>query len=112
MLPKCNFIAFEFHDNDFHAPLRDAVLYVMENRSEDLTEEAFVHFVIKAMQAFDSIRRIDMFAYENRDYSKTREQYFAGKLTVHFVDHKSELKDNFEGYVVATNTNYLWFQSY
>lgn len=112
MLPHCNFIAFEFHDNDFHMPLREAILHVMQRRSEDLTEEALVHFVVKSMQAFHSIRRIDMFAYGNRDYDNNREQYFAGKLTVHFVNNKDELKDNFEGYVLSTSTDYLWFQSY
>jgi hypothetical protein len=104
-----NFVAFEFHDNDFHYPLREAIQYVVDNRSEELTVAAFREFVIRGTVAFDSLRRIDnWFAGQARtDYR----MYIEETLTVTEV-HRLEELDNFEGYVFDKRTFDIFYKGY
>lgn len=108
-----NFIAFRFTDNDFHEPLRKAVNYVADNRSEDLTLPAWKEFVLRAMVAFHELRRIDMFSYNNtrRDTNFNSRKYFEEWLTVYEVDHLEELR-SFDGYVFDTHTFAVFYHAY
>lgn len=111
-----NFIAFRFTDNDFHAPLRQAIDYVVENRLEELSLSQWREFVLRGMVAFNSIRRIDSSVIEYpgqspvTDYESYR-KYFEETLEVSEVNKLSEL-DNFEGYVFDTNNLSVFYQGY
>lgn len=100
-----NFIAFRFCDNDFHGPLREAIEYVVENRTSELSIEAWREYVLLGLVAFNSIRRIDQWSFDNPynsgvDYRK----YFEGLLKVIEVKSLNTLDKGFEGYVFDKNT--------
>lgn len=106
-----HFTAFRFTDNDFHAPLKKAIDYVIENRTEELSLDAMKEFVLRAMVGFANISRIDEWSFENSKQTDRRE-YFESKLVVTEVRKLSELDPGFEGYVynhfapIATAVNY------
>jgi hypothetical protein len=102
-----NFIAFDFCDNDFHDPLREAIIYVVDNRSEDLTLENFRLFVLRGMSAFDALRRVDN-EYASRELGN-HAQYFKDELEVTEVVKLTDLRDGFEGYVYCKNTYSVFY---
>lgn len=114
---EMNFVAFRFCDNDFHIPLRDAIEYVVEHRTQDLSLESFREFVLRGMVAFNSIRRIDEFAlkYEgqmpNTDYARYR-KYFEETLEVTALNSIKDLPTSFEGYVYDNNTFEVHYHGY
>jgi hypothetical protein len=106
-----NFVAFKFCDNDFHVPLQEAIYYVVENRCEELTLDAFQEFVLRAMVAFNSLRRISN--HETKEpYAYLRyRKYFEDTLTVTEVKTLDELV-NFEGYIFDKFTMQIFYKGY
>jgi hypothetical protein len=106
-----NFIVFGFGDNDFHAPLAEAVQYVVDHKLEELSLETYRTFVLRGMVAFNSIRRIDEFALRHEmptDYEK----YFADNLRVYEVRSLDEIRDGAEGYVYDKNLGSVTYFGY
>lgn len=109
-----NFIGFHFSDNDFHQPLKQAVQYVVDNRSGELSNDAWLEFVLRGMVAFNSIRRIDEWSLKNpsiwnhQDYRS----YFEKTLGVYPVQKLDDLPPNFEGYVYDTNLETVYYHGY
>ena len=107
-------MAFRFCDNDFHSPLRDAITYVVENRTEELTLENFREFVLRGMVAFDSVRRIDDWSIKHcpqYDYARYR-KYFEDTLIVTEVTVVNDLESYFEGYIFDKNLMTVFYQGY
>jgi len=104
-----NFIAFRFTDNDFHYELKQAIEYVLNNATEELTLESWREFVIRGTMAFGLLRRIDNFnaGYPRKDYR----EYIASTLVVSEVDKLEEL-NSFEGYVLDNHTLNVSYQGY
>lgn len=105
-----NFIAFRFTDNDFHWPLRQAIEYVVENRTEELTIDNFRLFALRGLAAFDALRRIDN-EYASRTLGDHAD-YFEKQLQVSEVDKLTELDDGFEGYVFDRNQMSVYYVGY
>lgn len=109
-VPVTNFVAFRFCDNDFHGPLREAIQYVVENRTEELTLKSFREFVIRGLVAFNSLRRIDNF-YADYDMDFDYRKYFEDTLTVSEVKRLEELV-SFEGYIFDKRTFDVFYKGY
>lgn len=107
---QLNFIAFRFTDNDFHEPLREAIEYVQANKSGELTLKAYKEYVIRGMIAFDSLRDIRMWSFENRALVDRRE-YFDKLLSVTPLAKHDKLTPGFEGYVLDVRTGHLSFRA-
>ena len=105
-----NFVAFEFCDNDFHEPLRKAITYVIDNRSEELTIENFELFVLRGMSAFHALRRIDNF-FASQPLTELSD-YFKANLKVSEVNRLDELRDGFEGYIYDKNIHSVYYHGY
>lgn len=101
---QMNFIAFRFTDNDFHEPLRKAIEYVQANKSGELTLKAYKEYVIRGMIAFDSLRDIRMWSFENRT-SVDRREYFDKTLSVAPLIKLDKLTPGFEGFILDMRTN-------
>jgi hypothetical protein len=97
-----NFIAFRFTDNDFHIVLKEAIEYIIENRSEELTLESFREFVLRGMVAFNSLRRIDNW-FASQPYKDYR-GYFEKILVVKEIEKVQDVGDSFDGYIFDKNT--------
>lgn len=108
---QLNFIAFRFTDNDFHEPLRKAIEYVQANKSGELTLKAYKEYVLRGMIAFDSLRDIRMWSFENRTLVDRRE-YFDKTLSVTPLVKHDKLAPGFEGYVLDARTGQLNFRAH
>ncbi len=108
-----NFIAFRFTDNDFHAPLRQAVEYIRDNSDyKNIGLETWREYTIRGIIAFNSLRRICDFSVKQRDDRDLR-PYFERTLTVSGIKQLSELDANrFEGYVINLHTGLVFYQGY
>jgi hypothetical protein len=106
-----NFTAFSFCDNDFHQPLRDAIIYVVDNRTEELTLNNFREAVLRGMVAFNQLRRIDNWTLEQPCYNRNYRTYFENTLTVIEIAHLKDLS-NFEGYVLDNNLMTVYYLGY
>lgn len=102
-------MTFRFTDNDFHWELRRAIEYVMDNREDDLSEEAWRHFVLHGMVAFARLKRISNFGYECRNDDRDYTDYIDSFLTVRAVDRLTELDKGFDGYVVNLHTYEIFY---
>jgi hypothetical protein len=109
MTDMTNFIAFDFCDNDFHDPLLRSIGYVAENRSGDLSLAAWREFVLRGMVAFNSLRRIDQWEFEQRGNEFDYRKYFDSNLRIGEVKTLDELRPGFEGYVFDKHTQKVFY---
>jgi len=108
-----NYVAFRFTDNDYHGPLKEAIEYIVENRTDELTLDSWREFALRGLVAFDSLRRIDNFTLEHpSSYKFNARKYFEETLVVSEVKNLQELGDSFEGYVFDKNTFLVFYQGY
>ncbi len=105
-----NFVAFRFTDSDFHDPLYRAIVYVVENRSEELSLENFKKFVLRGLSAFDALRRIDN-EYASRVLNDHKD-YFEETLKVTELKSLKELESGFEGYIFDKNLMNVYYKGY
>lgn len=106
-----NFIGFCFGDNDFHRNLEKAIIYVQENKTEELTLENHRIAVAYATAAFMTISNVDNYTFEKWKPSYHLD-YVVKTLKVSVVQHYGELKKlypYFEGFVLDTNTGHVFF---
>jgi hypothetical protein len=107
-----NFIAFDFCDNDFHNVLHESIRYVVNNREEEIPVLVFREYVIRGMVAFEGLRRISNWGFENIKHDPIRyREYFEKTLTVSEHQNLVTLRDGFEGYIFDRNTLDVYYHA-
>lgn len=106
-----NFTVFEFNDNDFQASLKKAIEYVYENALEELTIDELKYFVVTALYAFHSIRRIDKFSFRHKNNNNSLSHaalidYFDRALS---VSYSQEIPVTGEGFVRNNHMNSVYY---